>query len=153
MRLWIKRTLLGVFGATVLAGGLSACGGHRHGWNMSEADTAEFRTKLVERAGKKLDLNDAQKQRLTVLADKLREQRVALIGKTTDPRAEMQSLLAGTTLDRVRAQALIEEKTAAIRTKSPDVVAAAADFFDSLNPSQQQQVRDLLSRRHGWGRS
>jgi periplasmic protein CpxP/Spy len=152
MRLWIKRTLLGVFGATVLAGGLSACGGHRHGWNMSEADTAEFRTKLVERAGKKLDLNDTQKQRLTVLADKLREQRVALIGKTTDPRAEMQSLLAGATMDKARAQALIEEKTAAIRTKSPEVVAAAADFFDSLNPAQQQQVRDMLSRRHGWGR-
>lgn len=153
MKLWIKRTLLGIFGATVLAGGLSACGGHRQGWNMSDADSAEFRAKMVDRAGKKLDLNDAQKQRLGVLADKMREQRVALVGKTTDPRAEMQALVAGTTLDKARAQALIEEKTAAIRSKSPDVVAAAADFFDSLNPAQQQQVRDMLTRRHGWGRS
>ena len=31
------------------------------------------------------------------------------------------------------------------------VIAAAADFYDSLNPAQQQQVRDLMQRRRGWG--
>ena len=152
MKPWIKRTLFGLFGATLLAGGLAACSGHRHGWNMTEADSTEFRAKMIERAGKKLDLNDAQKQRLGVLADKLREQRVALVGKTTDPRAEVQALVAGATLDKARAQALVEDKTAALRSKSPEVIAAAADFFDNLNPAQQQQVRDFMTRRHGWGR-
>lgn len=152
MKPWIKRTLFGLFGATILAGGLAACSSHRHGWNMTEADSTEFRAKMIERAGKKLDLNDAQKQRLGVLADKLREQRVALIGKTTDPRAEVQALVAGATLDKARAHALVEDKTAALRSKSPEVIAAAADFFDNLNPAQQQQVRDFMTRRHGWGR-
>ena len=138
MKPWIKRTLFGLFGASLLAGGLSACSGHRHGMQMSEADSAVFHGKMIERAGKKLDLNDAQKQRLGVLADRLREQRTALMGKTTDPRAAVQ--------------ALIEEKTGALRSKSPEVIAAAADFFDNLNPAQQQQVRDLMNRgRRGWG--
>ena len=152
MKFWIKKTLLGVLGATVLLGGLSACSGHRHGMGMTDADSAEFRTKMIERAGKKLDLNDGQKQKLGVLADKLREQRTALMGKTTDPRAEVQSLVAGATLDKAKAQALVEEKTGALRSKSPEVIAAAADFFDNLNPAQQQQVRDMMtSRRRGWG--
>ena len=53
---------------------------------------------MIERAGKKRDLNDAQKQRLGVLADRLRGQRTALMGKTTDPRAEVQALVAGAML-------------------------------------------------------
>ncbi len=151
MKLWIKRTLAAALGVTLVIGSLSACSGGRHGGKMSEADMSEKQTKMVEYAGKKLDLNDAQKQRLSVLGDKLREQRTALMGKTTDPRAELQSLVAGTTLDKAKAQAMVEEKTGALRSKSPEVIAAAADFYDSLNPAQQQQVRDLMQRRRGWG--
>ena len=29
-------------------------------------------------------------------------------------------------------------------------VAAMADFYDSLNPEQQQKVRELMQRRKGW---
>jgi periplasmic protein CpxP/Spy len=151
MKHWIKRTLLTALGATLVLGSLAACSGGRHGGNMSEADMTAKQMKMVDYAGKKLDLSDAQKQRLSVLGDKLREQRTALMGKTTDPRAELQSLVAGTTLDKAKAQAMVEEKTGALRSKSPEVIAAAADFYDSLNPAQQQQVRDLMQRRRGWG--
>ena len=150
MKLWIKRTLATALGATLVVGSLSACSSGRHGGTMSEADMATKQAKMVDYAGKKLDLNEVQKQRLSVLGDKLREQRTALMGKTTDPRAELQSLVAGSTMDRVKAQALVEEKTGALRSKSPEVIAAAADFYDSLNPAQQQQVRDLMQRRKGW---
>jgi len=152
MKRWIKRTFVAVFGTAILVGGLSACGGHHGGWNtMTEADGTKMRERMLERAGKELNLDDAQKQRLATLADKLRDQRAALMG-TTDPRAEMQALVAGPKFDRTNAQALIEAKTAAVRTKSPEVVTAAADFFDSLKPEQQQQVREFMSkRRGGWG--
>ena len=63
----------------------------------------------------------AQKQKLGVLADKLQEQRAALKGKTTDPRAEVQALVAGEKFDRARAQALVSEKTAAVSSKSPTI--------------------------------
>lgn len=155
MKLWIKRnlkrTLFGLFGATVIIGSLSACGHHGgHGWQMSEEKATQFRTKIVERVGKELDLTDPQKQRLVTLTDKLREQRTALMGKTTDPRAEVQALVAGAQFDKTRASALIEEKTSALQLKSPEVIAAAADFYDNLNPAQQQKVRDFMQRRHGW---
>ena len=117
---------------------------------MSEADLVARQSKIVDYASKKLDLNEMQKQRLSVLGDKLREQRTALMGQG-DMRADMQSLVAGTTLDKAKAQALVEAKTAAVRGKSPEVITAAADFYDSLNPAQQQQVRELMQRRRGHG--
>ncbi len=154
MKPWLKRTLVGVFGASVLMGGLSACSG-RHGWHGAshgtDAERAQHQAKMIDYAGKKLELNDAQKQRLATLAAKLQEQRTALMGATKDPRAELQALVAGDKLDKTRAQALIEEKTGALRSKSPEVLAAAADFYDNLNPAQQQQIRDLMNRRRGWG--
>ena len=151
MRPWIKRTLYGVFGASILIGGLSACGHHHGGgWQMSEADSAKMRERMIERASSKLDLDATQKQKLAVLADKLKEQRMALVGTTTDPRAELQALVAGTKFERERAQGLVEAKTGALRSKSPEVIAAAGDFVDSLKPEQQQKVRELLSKRHGW---
>lgn len=144
--------MLGLFGAGIIVGGLTACGNrhNHHSMSMTEEDSARYKAKLVDWVGKELELNEQQRQRLGAFGDRIREQRQALIGKTTDPRAEVQALVAGAQFDRVRAQSLLEEKTGAIRSKSPAVIHAAAEFFDSLNPAQQQKVLDFMQRRHGW---
>ena len=88
MKTWIKRTLIGLFGATILVGGLAACGQRHHGWRgaqVSAEDAAKWRERLLERAGKELQLDDAQKQKLGVVFDKMREQRNALVGSTAEP--------------------------------------------------------------------
>ena len=157
MKTWIKRTLIGVFGASALIGGLSACSHRAHGpWGsttLSEADQVKWRAQMVERVGGRLELDAAQKARLAVLADTLAAQRKAVMGSSADPRTELQAMIAGERFDRSRAQALVETKTGALREASPAVIAAAADFYDSLDPAQQQKVRDVLARaghRHGW---
>lgn len=152
MKRWMKRTLFAVFGAAVLIGSLGACSHHGHqGWNMSAEDQAKFKTKMVDRVGSKLDLNEDQKKRLGVVADKLQEQRLALMGKTTDPRADVQALIAGPKFDVEKAQGLINDKTGAINTKSPELLAAFGDFYDHLTPEQQTKVRDFMSKKRGWG--
>ena len=88
MKTWIKRTLIGLFGATILVGGLAACGHRHHGWGgaqVSAEDAAKWRERLLERAGKELQLDEAQKQKLGVVFDKMREQRNALVGSTAEP--------------------------------------------------------------------
>jgi len=154
MKRWLKRTLIGVFGASVLFGGLAACSHrhHHHGWqSMSEEDAAKMRAHMIDRVAGRLDLDEAQKAKLGVVADQLRAGRQALHG-TTDPRTEVQSLVAGNTFDRAKAKALIDQKTSAVQSKSPELIAAFGDFYDSLKPEQQQKVRDLMQRgRHGWG--
>ena len=151
MKPWIKRTLIGLFGAVIVVGGLTACGHRPHGFGapMSAEDAAQRRTKMVERVSSKLELNADQKQRLTVLADKLHEQRIALMGQTKDPRAEVKALVTGDKFDKARAQALVTEKTTVLQSKSPEVITALADFYDSLNPAQQQKVRDFMEHRGG----
>lgn len=152
MKAWIKRTLIGLFGASVLFGGLSACSHRGHGdgtWQVSEEDSAKFKNKMVERVAKELDLDAAQKQKLGELADALRAQRVALVGTTANPRAELQALVSGPTFDRARAQSMVDSKTAALQGKSPEVIAALGAFYDGLNPAQQQKVRDFMGKRHG----
>jgi Spy/CpxP family protein refolding chaperone len=152
MKPWIKRTLFGIFGATILVGSLTACGHHQHAFsaNMSAEQYAQMRSKIVNRATSKLDLNADQQKRLTVLADKLYEQRTALMGQAKDPRAEVKSLVATDKFDRTRAQTLVTEKTTALQLKSPEVIASLADFYDSLNPTQQQKVREFMERRGRW---
>ncbi len=152
MKTWIKRSLYSLVGISIVLGGLSACGHNRHSFgSMSAEDQTQMRGKIIERVSSKLDLNAEQKQRLGVLADKLQEQRTALVGKTTDPRADVQALVAGDKFDRSRAQTLVAEKTAAITGKSPEVITAMADFYDSLTTAQQTKVREAMQKgRHGW---
>lgn len=153
MRPWIKRTLIGALGLGVVFGGMAACSHHAHSsWPMTEADAAKLRERVIDRAGRELQLDDAQRARLGLLADALKAQRVALAADGGGARAEMQALVAGAQFDRARAQALVEAKTAALREKAPAVVAAFGDFYDSLRPEQQQKVREFIARgpRHGW---
>ena len=149
----IRRILLGVLGATLIAGGLSACG-HRgeHGWgaNVTQEQFAQQRDKMVDRAASKLELNAEQKKLLAAVGDKMFEQRRAMVGNTTDPRAEIRSLIAGPKFDTAKAQALITDKTTVMQAKSPETLAAMAAFYDSLNPAQQQKLRDLMEGHHGW---
>ncbi|MDZ7937394.1 MAG: Spy/CpxP family protein refolding chaperone [Rhodoferax sp.] len=152
-RRW-KSTLFSAFAVTLLVAGLSACGhrSHEYSASMSAEQFAQKRDKMVDKAASKLDLTQDQKARLVVLGDKLYAQKAALIGATTDPRAEMKALVAGNTFDATRAQAIVNEKTAALMAKSPDVIAALANFYNSLNTEQQQKVRDYMDGHGHWFR-
>ncbi|WP_332748521.1 Spy/CpxP family protein refolding chaperone [Hydrogenophaga sp.] len=152
MKPWIKRSLIALSGVTIAVGGLTACGtrGHHEHGPMSAEHMTEMRGKVIERVTKKLDLNADQQQKLGVLADKLQAQRTAFIGQTTDPRAEVRALVAGDKFDRARALSLLDEKTRVVQVSSPEVINAMADFYDSLNPAQQAEVRERMQKRKGW---
>jgi periplasmic protein CpxP/Spy len=154
MKTWIRRTLFGLLGTAALVGGLSACGtrGHERHGGWSDERVTEMRGKAIERIGSKLDLNDAQKQKLGVLADELIAQRKALRGDGSDPRSQMQGLIAGTTFDRAGAQRLVDQKTQTVQAGAPRVIAAMADFYDSLTPEQQAKVRERMAEGRRWGR-
>ncbi|MDE2369728.1 MAG: Spy/CpxP family protein refolding chaperone [Burkholderiales bacterium] len=153
MKRWIKRTLVGIFGAAALFGGLAAYANHRgggcHGWHaMGETDSAAMRTRMVDRMAQRLALDAAQKAKLATLAERMHAQHQALLGGAAEPGAAIKGLVAGTTFDRTQASALVAAKLDAIKTGSPAVIDAMADFYDSLKPEQQAQVRAIIERRH-----
>ncbi len=144
--------------------GMMGPGGHGHHGPMSEADQQKMRTRMLDRAASELKLDDAQKQRLGKLMDALHAQRTAMqaaggnaaaapkAGDTVrpaGPREDMAALIAGNRFDQAKAQQLADAKAQAIQKGSPEVIAAAADFFDNLKPEQQEQVRKFMARRGG----
>lgn len=151
MKPWIKRTLIGLTVTTVVLGGLTACGSrgdHARGW--SDERITEVRGNAIEKISDRLDLNADQKAKLGVLADQMIASRKALRGNT-DPRTDLQALVAGDKFDRSKAQQLLDQKLQAAQGNGPQMLAAFGDFYDSLNPEQQKQVREKLERRgHGW---
>ena len=152
MKPWIRRTLFGMLGASLLVGSLSACSSG-HGWRhgqMDEQNITEMRGKMLERVGSKLALDAAQKQKLAQLADTLQAQRKAFMGDAAQPREAFQALVAGATFDRTAAQTLVDAKVRAVQAGSPEVIAAMGDFYDSLKPEQQAQVREMINQRRGW---
>ena len=152
MKSWIKKSLIGFASATVLLGGLTACGGRgHHGEGWSTERVSEVRGKVVDKISGKLALDEAQKQKLGVLADQIIASRSAFRGDAADPRADFTALIAGEKFDRSAAQTMLEKKTEAIQGNAPQTINALADFYDSLNPEQQKQVREKLEKRgHGW---
>ncbi len=148
-----RRAVFGLLGAGLVLGSLSACGqryAHEPLAQMSPEAYAQKRDKIVDRVASHLDLDAAQKQKLALVADAMMEQRKALVADGADPRAELKAVIAGDKFDAARAQALINGKTAAVQDKSPAVVAALAEFYNSLKPEQQQKVRERLEGRHRW---
>jgi periplasmic protein CpxP/Spy len=150
MKPWIRRSLAGLF-AVLTLGALSGCGHYRDhaGWGASAEDQARHRAHVVDRVASRLELNEQQKANLSVLVEKLHAQRAALAGQP-DARAQFQALVAGDKFDRSGAQALLQKATSAIETRSPEVIAALADFYDSLDARQQAKVREYLQHRRGW---
>jgi periplasmic protein CpxP/Spy len=152
MKPWIRRSLAGLF-AVLTLGALGGCGHYRDhaGWSASPEEQARHRAHIVDRVASRLELNEAQKAKLAVLVEKMHAQRAALAGQA-DPRAQFQALVAGDKFDRAGAQALLQKATGAIEARSPEVIAALADFYDSLDARQQAKVREFLQHRHGWWR-
>jgi len=151
MKTWIKRSLIGLALTTALVGGLAVAHGSYHWRHFSDADIVQMKERMVARIGSKLALDATQKAKLERLADELQAQRQALRAGRGEPRAELQALIAGTTFDRARAGSLLNAKIGAVQAQGPGVISALADFYDSLKPEQQAQVRDFMARRHHGG--
>ena len=148
MKTWIRRTLIGLASVTALFGGLAAWAHSSHGWH---GDPAERQARMVDFASRRLDLDAAQKAKLDALANTLQAQRQALVADGSNPRAELQQLISGPSFDRTKAGALLQGKLSAVQLKSPEVINAFGDFYDSLRAEQQSKLREALQRGHRHG--
>lgn len=151
MKSWIRRTLFGVVGASIALGGLTACGHSREhrGWGASAEEQARQRDKVVERVTRRLDLTGAQQDKLRALADTMQAQRAALQAQG-DPRTQLRAVVAGDKFDRAKALAMAQTAAGAIEGRSPAVITAMADFYDSLDARQQGLIRERMDGRRGW---
>ena len=123
------------------AAGAVAAGGLALADRGERGDRSE---RIVERVGDRLELDDAQGEALRALIDTVGGLRETLRGDGVGD--ELRALVAGPTLDQAGALAMVESRADALRASAPDVVAAAAAFYDGLDESQRAEVDGLLER-------
>jgi Spy/CpxP family protein refolding chaperone len=147
---WLKRTLLGVAVSASLLGAVAAYSegtGFHHG-PPSPEQIAQHEQAMLAHLGKKLNLDANQSAKLKALADLAIADHTPAAG-AADPHAKMAALIAGNTFDRAGAQALAAQHVAKIQADAPGLINAFGDFYDSLNATQQQQLRDMAAHHHG----
>jgi Spy/CpxP family protein refolding chaperone len=151
MKTWLKRTLTGVAVSTALLGSVAAYSegvGFHHGPPTPE-QIAQHEATMLSHIGKKLNLDTNQAAKLKALADlAIADHAPAAAG--TDPHAAMKALVAGNTFDRAGAQQLAAKHVAKIQADAPGLINAFGDFFDSLNPTQQAELREMAAHHHGF---
>jgi Spy/CpxP family protein refolding chaperone len=123
-------------GAVLLAGSIAACSHHR---------TPEKRAEwMTEKVSKELKLDDAQQARLKTLSDEMLSVRKQMRQEFGNDRNEVLSLLDQSKLDQAKLLGMVKEHTRTINEQAPKVVAALGDFYDSLSPEQQAEVRKFI---------
>ena len=112
---------------------------------------------IQDRISSRLDLNETQRQKLSNLGDTLVDLRQQWVETRKQGRGELIALLDEPSLNRERAESLLGSWHRSWTERSPELIAAFADFSDSLNPEQREQLREFIekrsgSRRPGWYR-
>jgi len=106
-----------------------------------------FQQRIMDRISKKLDLTDTQVSALDVLAMELQETRQLMKGDSGDVRAKMSDLITAGTFDQGKALEMVYERVDGIRDNAPELVAAAAVFFDGLDAEQKEQISKFASKK------
>lgn len=135
----------------LIGGGVVAAKGYhmyKHGQNWMHGDETA-RQEIVEfvkfRITRELDLNDGQQQKLTSIADQVLKIRDSV---PRNQHLEAFSIISGSTFDRAKAAELVNRHTADVQNHAPELIAVLADFYDSLNVDQQQEIRSFITERH-----
>jgi periplasmic protein CpxP/Spy len=151
MKTWLKRTLAGVAVSSALLGSVAVYSqeaGFHHGPPTAE-QMAQHEARMLDHIGKKLNLDATQSARLKTLADLFMAQH-APAANGADPHAAVSALIAGNTFDRTGATQLMNQHIAKMQANGPALINAMGDFYDSLNATQQGEVRELAAHHHGF---
>ena len=138
----IKKTIIATVTLVSIAIGASA---------FAQRGDGDHHNRMMEKIGSKLDLDDNQNAALETFAAEMIETRQLMKGNSSDLREEMTGLIAADTFDQGKALTMINERAAALQANAPELVAAAALFFDGLNAEQKEKIQafsENAGRRH-----
>ncbi|MGD8419445.1 MAG: Spy/CpxP family protein refolding chaperone [Gammaproteobacteria bacterium] len=118
----------------------------KHGdWGMTTREKAEF---VTERITRKLELDAAQQQNFSNLANLVADIVAEARANKSEQFEELSALIQAPSFDQARALELVQQKTSMINEKAPQVIASLGVFLDSLDGEQKQQLEEFIERRH-----
>jgi len=137
-----KKTIIATVTIVTIAVGASA---------FAQRGDGDHHNRMIERIGSKLELDDNQNAALETFAAEMLETRQLMKGDGGDLRAQMTELVTASTFDQGKALTMINERAAAFQANAPELVAAAAVFFDGLSAEQKDTIlsySEKAGRRH-----
>ncbi len=102
---------------------------------------------LTEKVSRELDLGTDQVARLDTVKQRLIAARERMHQDHEQRQQQILTLLAAPTLDQESVLAIVRDKTGTVNELAPEVVAALADFYASLDDAQRQTVREHVADR------
>jgi Spy/CpxP family protein refolding chaperone len=119
----------------------------KHGdWGMSVDEKVEF---VSERVTRKLNLDEIQRQKFVAMAELVATTMQQVKPSREQHLGEISALLQEPSFNQARALELIQQKTRLVNDQAPLLIAALANFLDSLSAAQKQQLQEFLQHRHG----
>jgi len=115
-------------GSTVLA----------KGWSKNHGE------RMINRISNHLSLDEGQQAALQAFSSEISEVRELM--RQGDLRSEMTNLMSSESFDQAGALELINQRTATIELQAPDIVSAAAVFFDGLSPEQREKLTARMEK-------
>ena len=137
-----RRIIMYTIGGTLLTATVVAC---NHGMRFGTAE--ERGDWLVEKVSKELELDAAQKSNLVGVKNEFLSLRADLRDDRSQMKTEVLAMLQQPLLDRDKVNAIVNERIAAINTRSPVIIDAVADFYDSLDDAQRSELREFIQHK------
>ena len=115
---------------------LTACKGHHGGHGSMMFDLASY----------KLDLTDAQEEKLFAIRDELKQLRKDARREKKARLEEAKALVMADNLDQVLVLKRFEEHQQKMLTAAPSIVEKVAEFHATLSPEQKEKIFGMLDR-------
>ena len=139
-----SKITIAVVMAVGIVGTSAAIAGKRH-FNNHE-NKAKFAVSMIS---DRLDLDPTQEQALVALKDQVLVAKDSMQGQFENTRDDVKSMITAETMDSAQALEMITAKTAAINEVAPELVLALANFMNSLDAEQKQEILDAMESHHG----
>ena len=130
-----KRTIIYLTGAALLTTSIVAC---NHGTPEERGE------RMVQKVTEELALTEIQQARLSEVKNEFLEMRKIMRSNREQTQTDIQAMLKQPTLDRNKANSIVNQHIETIHSRSPVIIDAIGNFYDSLDDAQRAELREFI---------
>lgn len=139
-----KRTIIYITGIALITTSIVAC---------NRGTPEERGERMVQKVTEELELTETQQARLTDVKNEFLEIRKTMRTNREQTKTDIQTMLQQPTLDRSKANSMVNQHIETIHSRSPVIIDAIGNFYDSLDDTQRAELRefieDKMDHHHG----
>ena len=109
--------------------------------------------RIVQKVTEELALTETQQTRLSDVKNEFLDMRKTMRSNREQTQTDIQAMLKQPTLDRNKANSIVNQHIETIHSRSPAIIDAIGNFYDSLDDAQRAELRefieDKMEHRHG----